>query len=56
MDDPGGSFVAVRRISQGFDRGNNSNSSFSSHFHLLLYWMMYSRLYCLMRGVNFSSS
>lgn len=27
MDDRGGSFVAVRRISQGFDRGNNCHSS-----------------------------
>lgn len=34
MDERGGSFVAVRRISQGLDRGNTCHST-SGNFHSL---------------------
>ncbi|XP_052170806.1 uncharacterized protein LOC127787017 isoform X3 [Diospyros lotus] len=38
MDDQGGSFVAVRRISQGLDRGNacHSTSDLEFHFHMVI--------------------
>ena len=38
MDDrgSGGSFVAVRRVSQGFDRGNTCHSSSGMLFTLFL--------------------
>lgn len=48
MDDRGGSFVAVRRISQGFDRGNNCHSS--GMFSLLI--SVLAKLISLRLGIN----
>ena len=56
MDDRGGSFVAVRRISQGLERGNNTCNSTSGNLVLIpfLSLLMCCR-YCIYIFFNIGS-
>ncbi len=39
MDDRGGSFVAVRRISQGLERGNTCQTTSGNFFFFFHFWL-----------------